>query len=76
MKGWEGKDCPICGAKDSMKHRTGLREEFISNEFPSFVVENLDGDFCEICDEGFYSQESLEKIGFKFREVKQGMVTQ
>lgn len=69
MEEIRGKDCPLCGSKNTVVYETGRTATFKSKKYPTLVVEDVDGHFCSACKDGFYSKESTEKIGNKMREV-------
>lgn len=50
-------DCPSCGAKGTMKYKKD-----ISETFRHITIYNLNGLFCSICNEGFFSEKSTKKI--------------
>jgi len=55
-------DCPVCGAKGNMRPLEGQRERFSPAGYPPIEISGLDGQFCEICGDGFWSQESERRI--------------
>ncbi|MBI2435407.1 MAG: type II toxin-antitoxin system MqsA family antitoxin [Candidatus Hydrogenedentes bacterium] len=61
-------DCPICGAKKSMRHERGLHEDFELPEYPALRVPKLDGQFCSVCGEGFWSLKSERNIAERVAE--------
>ena len=55
-------DCPVCGSKKSMRARKNREERFNLAGYPPLDVSGLDGHFCEVCGEGFWSLKSERMI--------------
>jgi excisionase family DNA binding protein len=55
-------DCPVCGAKHTMKKQTGIAHRFHPRGYPPVDIEGLDGQFCESCGDGFWSLKSEKTI--------------
>lgn len=55
-------DCPSCGAKKSMRRLKGQDERYNPAGYPPLDISDLDGQFCEYCGEGFWSQKSERRI--------------
>jgi len=55
-------DCPACGEKKSMRHLKGQDERYNPKGYPPLDITGLDGQFCESCGEGFWSQKSERTI--------------
>lgn len=55
------KDCPACGSKASMKRENHRRDVF-AREGHSLTIKGLSGQFCTVCNEGFYDLASQKKI--------------
>jgi hypothetical protein len=55
-------DCPICGAKNSMKPGKHLRARRVPRGYSPLDIDGLEGQFCEVCRDGFWSLESERKI--------------
>jgi len=55
-------DCPVCGSKKSMRIRKNLHERAHLRDYPPLDIDGLDGQFCKICDEGFWSLKSERRI--------------
>lgn len=55
-------DCPACGAKKSMHVTKGQTERFHPNGYPPLDITGLDGQFCEVCGDGFWSLRSERRI--------------
>ena len=55
-------DCPACGARKSMRHKKGLTERFHPSGYPPLDIDGLDGQFCELCGEGFWSLKTERSI--------------
>jgi hypothetical protein len=62
MREKKWKDCPACGAKNSMRKKTELEERMLPSGYPPLDIEGLDGQFCESCGEGFWSLKSERRI--------------
>lgn len=56
------KNCPACGAKDSMRRKTLARERFQPRGYPVLEIKDLDGQFCQECGEGFLSLASERRV--------------
>lgn len=55
-------DCPACGASKSMHKLTGQNERYNPAGYPPLDIDELDGQFCERCGEGFWSSKSERRI--------------
>ena len=55
-------DCPACGAKKSVRAKKNLNERIHPAGHPPLDITGLDGQFCEICGEGFWSLKSERRI--------------
>lgn len=73
MKDNQYKDCPVCGAKNSMKERLNFRESVTPAGYKTIVTGPLNGLFCKKCGEGFLTRES-EKLFDK--QVAEGKARQ
>lgn len=62
MREKQWSDCPSCGAKKSMRRLRGQDERYNPAGYPPLDVAGLDGQFCESCGEGFWSQKSERHI--------------
>lgn len=62
MREKKWKDCPVCGAKGSMRVKKGLTERLIVKGYPPVDIKNLDGQFCEECGDGFWSLKSDREL--------------
>ena len=62
MREKKWRDCPACGAKDSMQAESGLRERFNPAGYTPVDISGLDGQFCQMCGEGFWSLKSERRI--------------
>lgn len=62
MREKKWKHCPACGAKNSMRQKTGLTEQFHPRGYPPLDIDNLEGQFCEQCGDGFWSLKSTRRI--------------
>ena len=70
MKEKKWKDCPMCGSKGSMKHKTGLTETYKLKGYAPIEIGLLDGYFCDVCSEGFYSIKSEKLINSGLADKK------
>lgn len=55
-------DCPACGSKKSMKTKKNQQERFNLSGYPPADITGLDGQFCDVCGDGFWSLKSERKI--------------
>ena len=62
MREKKWKDCPACGAKDSMHHKSGITEKINLAGYSPLEINGLEGQFCTVCGEGFWSVKSEKKI--------------
>lgn len=62
------KDCPVCGARSSMRVEKGRIERFNPAGYPPVEVNELDGQFCEECGDGFWSAKSERRITQRLAE--------
>ena len=63
-------DCPACGAKGSMARQTGRRGRFNPSGYSPLEITDLDGQFCRVCGEGFWSLRSERRIAQSIAEHK------
>ncbi|EKD47494.1 MAG: hypothetical protein ACD_66C00033G0001 [uncultured bacterium] len=70
MKQKQWKDCPVCGAKDSMRFKENFSERFKFKSCPSLIIEGLSGYFCKKCKDGIYTIETDNLIESKLAEHK------
>jgi YgiT-type zinc finger domain-containing protein len=68
IKKW--KDCPSCGAKNSMKVKKNISETYKIPGYNPITINSLDGQFCTECSEGFFSIKSEKVINSKLAEEK------
>jgi len=61
-------DCPACGSKGTMSKKKNLAERFLPSGYPPVDVDGLDGKFCEVCGEGFWSLKSERRIAAQLAE--------
>lgn len=66
-------DCPVCGAKDAMRYKKGLRKRFNPPGYEPIEVKGLDGAFCRECGDGFWSLKSKAAIA---KQLAENMATQ
>ncbi len=63
-------DCPSCGSKGSMKPKKNLSETYSPEGYTAITIKNLEGQFCNICGDGFYSLKSEKIIKATMAEEK------
>ncbi len=63
-------DCPVCGAKGTMQTQKNIRERFNPPGYPPLDTSGLDGQFCSMCGEGFWSLKSERIIARRLGEHK------
>jgi YgiT-type zinc finger domain-containing protein len=68
IKKW--KDCPSCGAKNTMKLKNSISETYRLNGYKPITINSLEGYFCSECGEGFYSLRAEKIINSKLAEEK------
>jgi YgiT-type zinc finger domain-containing protein len=73
MKEKKWIDCPSCGSKGSMKTKKNLCETYSIKGYAPITIDHLDGQFCTVCGEGFYSiaSEKLIKATVADEKAKQ-----
>ena len=62
MELYNGMDCSLCGAKESVEYKKNLTEAFDNKKDPAITLSFLDGYFCKECNEGFWSEWSERRI--------------
>ncbi|MBI1318309.1 MAG: YgiT-type zinc finger protein [Candidatus Hydrogenedens sp.] len=62
MREKKWKDCPVCGAKNTMQTRKNVSERFHPPGYPPLDIAELEGQFCSACGEGFWSLASERRI--------------
>lgn len=65
-------DCPACGAKGSMHPKRDVEERLHTAGYPPLDIPGLDGQFCEVCGEGFWSLKSERRIAGLVAEHRAG----
>ena len=70
MKQKEWKNCPVCGAMESMKLKKHTYQDFPSKFYPSIKIGPLDIFECNKCHDGIYTIESNNLIQTKLSEHK------
>lgn len=70
MKITKWVDCPSCGSKNSMKLKKNITETYNFSGYTPITINALDGYFCSICSEGFYSLKSEKIINSKLAAEK------
>ena len=55
-------DCPVCGAKKSMRAHSNLSHVFEPRGYPPIEITGLSGQFCTLCNDGFWSLKSDKEI--------------
>ena len=73
MKTKDEMNCPVCGAKNSVKKRNHFKDIVTPDGYSSIEVGPLNGLFCNVCGEGFLDKES-EKVFDK--QVAEGKARQ
>ena len=68
MREKEWIDCPVCGSKKSMRSRKNLHERVTPGGYPPLDIGGLDGQFCAVCGEGFWSIKSERRISRQIAE--------
>jgi len=61
-------DCPVCGAKMTMRKETRTYEKYKILGYPPVTLRDIDGQFCSKCGDGFWSQRSKRKISHEIAE--------
>lgn len=62
-------DCPICGAKGSMAFKSSIYDKVARKGHQPVEVGPLEGYFCKVCDDGFYTRESLDRREQQIAEI-------
>lgn len=62
MREKQWSDCPVCGARKSMRWLHAQAERYNPSGYPPLDISDLDGQFCESCCEGFWSHKSERRI--------------
>jgi DNA-directed RNA polymerase subunit RPC12/RpoP len=70
MKEKKWIDCPYCGSKGTMIRKKGIYEIYTLKDYKPIKIGPLEGDFCYVCDEGFYVKMSEKFINSKLAEEK------
>ncbi|EIE01472.1 type II toxin-antitoxin system MqsA family antitoxin [Leptospira licerasiae] len=71
MKEKVWKDCPSCGALDSMQYRKNLKfAAKVHKSGETVYVKDLDGYFCSACSDVIYTRQSQAKINEEVARVK------
>jgi len=70
MKEKKWIDCPSCGSKGTMKIKKNLFETYSIKGYAPISINHLDGQFCEVCGEGFYSVKSERHIASTVADEK------
>lgn len=63
-------DCPVCGAKGAMKHKVKIMESIKPMGYEPIMIGPLDGQFCTVCGEGFYSRAAMRIRTKQLAEAK------
>jgi YgiT-type zinc finger domain-containing protein len=53
------KDCPVCGAKGTMKRKSKIFNKVTPLDYQQITVGPLSGQFCSACNEGFLDRKSI-----------------
>lgn len=70
MKEKKWVDCPVCGARGAMKYKKNVSETYRHKNYKPITVNNLDGQFCDKCNDGFFSIRSMRRIDSILAEEK------
>jgi hypothetical protein len=70
MKEKKWVDCPCCGSKGTMKIKSGIHETYRLQGYKPIRIGPLEGSFCSICREGFYTLKSEKFIHSRVAEEK------
>ncbi|MBX7256751.1 MAG: hypothetical protein K1Y02_10345 [Candidatus Hydrogenedentes bacterium] len=62
MRDKDWKDCPICGSEGTMRYKKGIHERCKPKNYTPFEVKGLDGHFCTVCKDGFWTLASEQKL--------------
>ena len=62
MDRFDFTNCPSCGAKNSMVCKTNVSKTYKSQNIAPFVVDELQGHFCNECGDGIFRKLSQNKI--------------
>ncbi|MBV6493435.1 MAG: hypothetical protein LDLANPLL_01457 [Turneriella sp.] len=68
MKEKVWKDCPACGAHDSMSYRSNLNERVEGKGYKTFIVHGLDGYICRKCNDGILTIKSENRLRVEIME--------
>jgi galactose-1-phosphate uridylyltransferase len=67
------KDCPLCGATNSMKLKNNIFMKLKTNDYDEIEVGPLSGQFCEECGDGFYDAKSNR---LRAKQISEGQAKQ
>lgn len=70
MKEKKWTDCPSCGSKGTMKSKKGIYETYNLKGYAPIKVGPLEGQFCSVCGDGFYSIKSERILNSQIAESK------
>ncbi len=68
MKEKVWKNCPSCGAHDSMNYRSNLRERIEGKGYKPFSVHGLDGYICSKCHDGILTIKAENRLRVEIME--------
>ncbi len=63
-------DCPLCGSKGTMEYKKNISEKYCHNDCKPITIDHLDGQFCTVCKDGFFSIKSMKKINSTLADGK------
>jgi hypothetical protein len=63
-------NCPSCGSRGTMKPKQGIYETYNIKGYAPIKVGPLDGQFCLVCGDGFYSIKSGRTVNSQIAESK------
>lgn len=70
MKSDNFKNCPVCGAENSVKERLNFKDIITPEGYTAIEIGPLNGHFCNKCGEGFLDKESEKLFDKQIAEGK------
>lgn len=70
MKNDKFKNCPVCGAENSVKERINFKDIITPEGYTAIETGPLNGLFCDKCGEGFLDRESEKLFDKQIAEGK------
>lgn len=62
MREKKWKNCPCCGAKDSMAFKDNVRKKYSMKSYPPLWISSISGYRCKLCHEMILSRQSSRDI--------------